>query len=117
MQIKTKLLTELVSKEDGFRVFIERRWPHGVKREAAPIELWFKIIAPSAELYKQFQLNPSQWLEFKQSYFNELSTKKDLLKNLLLSGPHKIVTLLHTMPNQEHNSAVALKEFLENLSN
>lgn len=113
MEIVTKRIYEPVSKDDGLRVFVERLWPRGVKKEAAHIELWFKIISPSADLRKWFNHEPARWTEFKKRYFNELNIKKDMISDLLLSGPQKKVTLLYSAHDTEYNNAVALKEYLE----
>lgn len=56
MMIKTKIilkgLYEKPEPGDGFRILIDRLWPHGLTKEKAQIDLWLKEIVPSTELRK-----------------------------------------------------------------
>lgn len=117
MQIKTKRIYLPTTPDDGFRVLVERLWPKGLKKEEAHIELWFKLIAPTADLRKQLEQEPNKWLQFKEHYFKELDVKKDLITHLLLDDQQKTLTLLHSSQDETHNSAIALKEYLESIVN
>ena len=52
MIIKTKRVYENATKNDGYRILIDRIWPRGMKKEATHVDLWLKDIAPSNELRK-----------------------------------------------------------------
>jgi uncharacterized protein YeaO (DUF488 family) len=101
------------SSRDGLRVLVERLWPRGVRKDEAKIDLWLKDVAPSAELRKWFHHAPEKWKEFRKRYWSELAKKGDLLtllKHRTAEGP---VTFVFAASDEEHNSALALKEFLD----
>ena len=50
---------------------------------------------------------------FKDRYFAELNSKTDLVKAILDKSESASICLLYGAKDQEHNNAVALKEFLE----
>ena len=52
--ISIKRVYDDKSKSDGYRVFIDRLWPRGVKKEDAHFDEWLKDLAPSTELRKWF---------------------------------------------------------------
>ncbi len=90
---------------------MDRLWPRGVKREK--VDLWLRELAPSEELRKWFNHDPSKWEAFKEKYFEELrnNPKLGVLLDLVKKGGN--VTLLYAA-RSPYNNAVALKEFLEN---
>jgi hypothetical protein len=47
---RLKRVYESPSKEDGFRILVDRLWPRGITKEQAAIDLWLKEVAPSPEL-------------------------------------------------------------------
>ena len=107
--ITIKRVYEPYSKEDGFRVLVDRLWPRGVSKEKAHLDLWLKEIAPSTELRKWFGHDPKKWNDFEKKYKQELQSKKELLNQLKeLEKQHKKVTLLYGARDTEHNEAVIL---------
>lgn len=58
--IRVKRIYELPSKEDGYRVLVDRLWPRGMPKNQAKIDLWFKEIAPSDALRKWFGHDPKK---------------------------------------------------------
>jgi uncharacterized protein YeaO (DUF488 family) len=94
-------------------VLVDRLWPRGINRESARIDDWLKDVAPSTELRKWFSHEPSKWEEFRRRYKEELKGKEAILADLRALGRRGIVTLLYAARDEEHNQAVALKEFLE----
>ena len=110
--IKIKRVYDPVEKDDGVRVLVDRLWPRGVKKDK--VDVWLRDIAPSDELRKWFNHDPSKWEEFKRKYFEELerNPKVEVLLQIIRSGNN--VTLLYSAKSP-YNNAVALKEFLENL--
>ncbi len=111
-RIKVKRIYEKVGREDGARVLVDRLWPRGMKKEDAKIDLWMKEIAPSTGLRKWFHRETGRWTEFKKKYFAELHINKKLCGELMRQGRVNI-TLLYSSKDEEHNHALALKEFLE----
>lgn len=113
LSIRLKRTYEVPDETDGFRILVDRLWPRGVKKERARIDLWFRDVAPSNELRKWSGHDPAKWGEFKNRYYQELDDHPELIDLLW----HKIqeegkVTLVYSAKDEEHNNAVALKEYL-----
>ncbi len=112
-RLKLKRVYEASSKDDGYRILVERLWPRGLKKEQVAADLWLKEVAPSPELRTWFGHDPAKWEEFRQRYWAELNEKKqqiDLLQQKIKEGP---VTFVYAAHDEQHNAALALKEFLE----
>ena len=111
--LKMKRIYEAPEKSDGFRVLVDRLWPRGVSKERAHLDLWLKDIAPSDALRKWFGHDPKRWAEFATKYRKELRRKKETVRQLKqLEAEHGTVTLLYSAHDEEHNQAVALREYL-----
>jgi uncharacterized protein YeaO (DUF488 family) len=116
MQIWTKRAYEKSGERDGMRLLVDRIWPRGVSKDEAHIDRWYKDLAPSTELRKWFNHDPQKWEEFKKKYFQELNGKSEALGELLEMVHRGRITLVYGAKDQQHNNAVALKEYLENLA-
>jgi uncharacterized protein YeaO (DUF488 family) len=92
---------------------VDRLWPRGVKKEELNVKAWLKDVAPRPELRKWFAHDPAKWQEFQQRYRAELESDPDTWKPILEAAKQGDVTLLYSARDTEHNSAVLLKEFLE----
>ncbi len=112
--LKIKRIYEPPSPDDGKRILIDRLWARGIRKEEARIDEWIKEISPSNELRKWFAHDPAKWSEFKKRYRNELKDKKEILDRIKKEARRKTVTLLYSASDEEHNNAVAMKEFLAN---
>lgn len=113
--LKTKRVYEEPSDEDGYRVLTERLWPRGVSKERADLDQWLKSIAPSNELRKWFDHDPDKWDEFKERYRRELFGSEAVDEILKIIQEHYTVTMVYASKDNEHNSTMLLKEFLEDL--
>lgn len=112
--ISIKRVYEKFSKEDGWRVLVDRLWPRGMKKEDAKIDLWMKEIAPSDALRKSFHHDALKWPVFEKKYKVELTEKMEQLAELKkLEKEHGTVTLLFGAKDPEHNQAVVLAEALK----
>jgi len=111
--IKLKRAYEAPSKDDGLRLLVERLWPRGVSKAKAKIDFWLKDFAPSTELRKWYGHDPERWPRFRQRYWAELKGLGDLPRLLKYVAEGKTVTFVYAAHDEERNSAVALKEFLE----
>src|SRR5256885_948606 len=108
--VRFKRAYEEPSKDDGTRILVERLWPRGLSKDEAAIDLWLKEVAPSTELRKWYGHDPDKWEEFRSRYRAELDDKGEVLDDLrrrLKEGP---VTFVFAARDEEHNSAVVLKE-------
>ena len=114
--IKTKRIYERQSKEDGYRILVDRLWARGLTKEKAGVDLWLKEIAPSNELRKWYSHDLAKWSDFRKKYKEELKGKEDLLNRIKeLEKEEKIVTLLFSSKEEKLNNATALKEILNEL--
>jgi uncharacterized protein YeaO (DUF488 family) len=114
--IHLKRAYDLPSKDDGLRILVERLWPRGLTKEKAAIDLWVKDLSPSPELRKWFAHDPNRWTEFQTRYRAELEQKNqplDELRQAIGAGP---ATFVYAAKDEEHNSALLLKAFLEETS-
>lgn len=112
--VRTKRVYEPASKDDGYRVLVDRLWPRGMKKESAKIDLWMKDVAPSDALRKSFHHDALKWPIFEKKYQAELKTKKDWLAQLKkLEKDHGTLTLLFGARDPEHNQAVIIAAALK----
>jgi len=110
--IKIKRVYDKPTKEDGFRILVDRLWPRGISKEK--VDLWLKEVAPSNDLRNWFSHDPKKWEEFKRKYERELQDKQELIHKIKQAEKEKgIVTLLYSTRNKEHNNAIALNIMLE----
>ena len=110
--VNVKRIYEAAGPTDGFRILVDRVWPRGLTKEAARIDLWLRDVAPSTPLRKWFGHDPALWDEFRQRYFAELDQNIGLVEEILTKAAKKSVTLLFGAKDEQHNNAVALKEYL-----
>jgi uncharacterized protein YeaO (DUF488 family) len=115
MSIRLKRAYETPAVGDGARVLVDRLWPRGLARERVQLDAWLKEIAPSTELRKWFGHDPKRWPEFKRRYFEELDGRDQALQELLSMVRAGHVTLLYGARDEQHNHALALREYLERL--
>lgn len=114
--IALKRVYEPVEAADGTRLLVERLWPRGVRKDALTLDAWLKDVAPSTELRQWYGHNPERWQEFRRRYAAELDARPDAWAPILQADRSGTVTLLYSAHDNEHNSAVALKDYLEALS-
>jgi uncharacterized protein YeaO (DUF488 family) len=111
---RVRRIYDSASKDDGWRVLVDRLWPRGLTKQAARIDVWQRDIAPSDSLRKWFAHDPKKWPEFQKKYRAELAARKDLLAALKqMEKEHGTVTLLFSAKDEAHNQAVALEGFLK----
>ncbi len=111
--IKLKRAYEAASADDGVRILVERLWPRGVSKQKARIDLWLKDIAPSPELRNWYGHEPARWPQFRKRYSAELKGHGSLLALLKYVAEHLQVTFVYAASDEERNSALVLKEYLE----
>ena len=116
--IKTKRIYDIVEKDNGMQVLVDRLWPRGLKKEEIKIDLWLKEVAPSTELRKWFSHDPTRWKEFCKRYKWELTNdeeRRKVLRELTKMAERRNLTLIYSAKDREHNNAVALKKLIEDL--
>lgn len=65
------------------------------------------------ELRKWYGHDPVKWEQFCERYWAELRQKKDVINVLKEKSKEGTVTVVYAARDEEHNSAVALKRFIE----
>lgn len=105
---------ETIPRDNGhYRVLVDRLWPRGVKKEELDIDVWMKQLSPSSELRKWFGHDPARWDEFRRRYFKELGKVEDEVSKMLDDAGKRTILLIYGAKDEEHNQAVALKEWIE----
>ena len=87
--------------------------PRGIDKKKLRLDFWYKDVAPSSQLRKWFNHDPAKWDEFRRQYFAELDSGPAALGRLAESARSGNVTLLHSARDEGHNSAEALRDYLE----
>jgi len=113
--IQCKRVYDAASKEDGYRVLVDRLWPRGIKKVDLAYDEWCKTLAPSTELRKAFHGEVIDFAAFKKSYREELEAQKEAGEQLAARGKNGTVTLLYAAKDREQNHAVVLAEWLRTL--
>lgn len=116
--IRTKRIYSPPERSDGARFLVDRLWPRGVSKDAARIDEWRKELAPSGELRKWFEHDPSKWEEFQRRYRSELESagRMEDLRILGNKARKETITLVYAARDESHNNAVALGKLIETLS-
>jgi uncharacterized protein YeaO (DUF488 family) len=84
-------------------------------KEKAHVDVWLKEIAPSTELRMWFGHDPDKWEEFQKRYRSELAANAKAVSIILDAMKDGTVTLVYAARDEEHNEAVVLKNYLEDL--
>ncbi|MGN6371905.1 MAG: DUF488 domain-containing protein [Solirubrobacteraceae bacterium] len=114
-EIRCKRVYEPPEPDDGFRMLVDRLWPRGLRRESASIDVWARDLAPSDDLRRWFDHDPSRFAEFRRRYRAELRQKREELGELVDRAGEGPLTLLYAARDAEHNNAVVLAEMLRSL--
>lgn len=115
MKIEIKRVYEKSFKEDGVRLFVDRLWPRGIKKENFQMDLWAKELAPSSQLRRWFSHDPSRFKEFEQKYIEELDESTSIWKPMMDKYAGKKVTLLYAAKDPVVNHAQCLKSYLQKI--
>lgn len=115
--VRTKRVYNKASRDDGVRILVDRVWPRGVRKQQAKVDEWRKELAPSTALRKWFRHDPAKWALFRQRYRQELvqSGQMDELIELARRARRETITLLYGAVDEQHNQAVAIREFMDDV--
>ncbi|MDH6680615.1 uncharacterized protein YeaO (DUF488 family) [Rhodococcus sp. LBL1] len=100
--------------EPGFRVFVDRLWPRGLRKDSFYYDDWSKDLAPSTELRRWYSHDVAEFAEFRSRYLAELESpdgRSAAERVLTLAGDRPLVLLTATK-DVEHSNAAVLREFL-----
>jgi uncharacterized protein YeaO (DUF488 family) len=116
MSICLKRVYEAPSVNDGYRVLVDRVWPRGITRQRLQVDAWLRDLAPSTALRKWFAHDPDKWQQFKRRYFSELEEHTEAVGHFRDKINDGQVTLVYSARDEQFNNAVALREYLESLT-
>ena len=112
-RIKIKRAYEKPEPDDGFRVFVDRLWPRGMRKEDFRYDLWAKQIAPSAALRRWYHEDmPGRWEEFGRCYAAELRQSPAVAEFVRQIAGNDTVTLVYASRNALQNHALILQDYL-----
>ena len=95
-----------------WRVLVDRLWPRGVKKAAAPSDEWAKDLAPSTELRKWNGHDPDRYPEFQRRYRAELLSRPAEVERILASLARRPVALLTATKHIELSQVPVLRDFM-----
>lgn len=114
--IRIKRAYEPKEEGDGYRVLVDRLWPRGISKERLGLDAWVKEIAPSDELRKWFNHDPSLFAEFQKRFRAELKRKeaREALAELVNRASAGTITLIYAAKDEGHNNAIVLRSMIAN---
>lgn len=111
--IKLKRAYDTPSPTDGERLLVERLWPRGVSKKKLNLDGWIREVAPTTELRRWFGHDPAKWPQFRTRYFRELDSRPESWRPIVSLARRRTVTLVYSSHDEQHNNAVALREYLQ----
>src|SRR3954469_4249187 len=110
MAVRLKRAYDPASREDGYRVLVERLWPRGVRKADLALDEWSKDVASSGALRTWFAHDPKRWTEFQRRYLAELrgAAAAAALRALAARAAAGTVTLVFSSHDVEHSNAAVL---------
>jgi uncharacterized protein YeaO (DUF488 family) len=112
--LRVKRVYAAPDEGDGLRILVDRLWPRGMARQKAQVDLWLKDVAPSDALRRQFHGRPDQWAAFNAAYGRQLAQApaRPLAESIIDKLAASAVTLLYAARDEQHNNAIALRDWL-----
>lgn len=103
------------TRNDGYRVLVDRLWPRGVSREHLAVDEWLKEVAPSSDLRRWYDHRAERWDEFRTRYLDELASGEaaQALAGLVSLARKQRVTLVYGARDAELSNAAVLREAIE----
>lgn len=103
------------TRNDGYRVLVDRLWPRGVTRQGVAVDEWNRDVAPSDELRRWYGHRPERWEEFRTRYRRELEggVARLAVEALAARARSQRVTLVFGARDAEHSQAAVLREVIE----
>lgn len=113
-KVTCRSVREQRSPEDGRRVLVDGVWPPDISSEDGRIDEWLGDLAPSAELLRRYDDDPTRFAEFRRRYLTQLDDPRhrpaaDRLRELADAGD---LTLLTAAQDADHGHAAVLAEWL-----
>lgn len=111
-----KRIYEKVEENDGFRVFIDRLWARGIKKENASISYWAKEITPTKELREEYHKGEISFEIFSRKYSDELKGNpyfNQFLQKIKEKLKKENVTFVFASKTPELSHIPILRQYIE----
>jgi len=115
MALHVKCIHDPVSDSDGKRILVDRTWPADISPDEAKMHAWYEDVAPSEELYKQFEADPHRFDDFKSKYLAELDSNTLVqaeIGQIVGLAQEGDLTLLHGAADASRNATTVLRDYL-----
>jgi len=101
--------------EAGFRVFVDRLWPRGLRKDSFHYDDWAKDLAPSTELRRWYSHDVAEFAEFRSRYLAELESPdgRTAAERVLELAQDRPIVLLTATQDVDHSHAAVLQQFLQ----
>jgi uncharacterized protein YeaO (DUF488 family) len=110
--IATKRVYLPAAPTDGVRVLVDRLWPRGLTKESARVDRWWRDLAPSDALRKEFAHVPERYPSFRAKYRRELAARPEEVERLAAMAREGTVTLLYGARDGRCSNARVLEELV-----
>jgi uncharacterized protein YeaO (DUF488 family) len=114
--IRIKRVFDKRAADDGRRILVDRKWPLGVRKEAAALDYWAKELAPSEELREFYRYDARRWPMFQKRLRAELQSSSAALATLAMladTAKTETVTLVFASREPVRNNATVVLEMLK----
>src|SRR5574340_1730416 len=100
--------------EAGIRVFVDRLWPRGLRKDSFYYDDWAKDLAPSTELRRWYSHDVALFSEFRDRVLEEMRSAhgREAVDRLDKIAGGRPIILLTATKDLEHSGAVVLAEYL-----
>ncbi|GAA4471482.1 DUF488 family protein [Rhodococcus olei] len=100
-----------------FRVFVDRLWPRGIRKDDFHYDDWAKELAPSGELRRWYSHDAAHFREFRARYRAELESDegREAVSRVTALADGRPLVLLTATRDVEHSHADVLAEFLQEI--
>jgi uncharacterized protein YeaO (DUF488 family) len=109
-RVELRRVYESIPGGGSTRVLVDRLWPRGIVKAAAPFDEWMKEVAPSTELRRWYGHVPDKFETFSSRYREELalSPASDGVARLGALAQKAGVVLVTATRDVEHSAAEVL---------
>lgn len=115
-QILLKRIYEEPESSDGYRVFLDRLWPQGIKKEDVHYDEWEKELTPSTQLREWYHADRTdRWQSFVQRYEAELKQNPDFVPFVKKIENYPVVTFLTASKDIAHSQLPIIKTMCDQL--
>lgn len=113
-QVDVERVYDHPSAESGFRVFVDRLWPRGMRKDSFHYDDWAKDLAPSTELRRWYGHDRAEFAEFRSRYLTELESAdaRSAVEQVLDLAEDRPIILLTATRDTEHSHVEVLRDFL-----